>query len=78
MEINVAGKSYLIKPLEHETDKVLSTRLWFIIKQNPENDIDLQEAEKWSILWYYMTYYKCRYDVKIETKVKELTKNLYV
>lgn len=78
MEINVSGKSYLVKPLEHETDKVLSTRIWFIIKQNPENDIDFQEAELWSAIWYYMTYYKCRYDEKIESKVKELSRNLYV
>ena len=79
MEINVAGKSYSIKALEHETDKTLSTRLWFIIKQNPENDIDFQETEKWSILWYYMTYFKCRYDDKIETRVKDTgQKHIYL
>lgn len=78
MEIHVNGRSYLVKPLEQETEKVLSTRLWFIIKQNPESDIDFQEAEKWSILWYYMTYYKCRYGSQLEARVNELAKNLYI
>ena len=56
MEIQVSGKSYIINPLENETDRILSTRGWFIIKQDPKNDIDFQEAEKWSIIWYYMKY----------------------
>lgn len=78
MEIHVSGRSYLVKPLEHESDKILSTRAWFIIKQNPENDIDFQEAERLSAIWYYMTYLKCRYDEKIENKINMLTKYLYV
>jgi len=78
MEIHVNGKSYLINPLEHETDKVLASRLWFIIKQNPETDIDFQEAEKLSVMWYYMTYFKCAYHPDIEEKIKQISKNLYI
>ena len=77
LEIQVNGRSYQVQPLEHETDKVLSSILWFIIKQNPENDIDFQEAEKWSIVWYYMHYFNCQYPKEVEDKVTEMSKYLY-
>ena len=78
MEIQVNGKAYFVSNLEQETNKVLSSRLWFIIKQNPQNDIEFQEAEKWSIIWYYMTYYKCQYLPEIEQKVLKMSQFLYV
>lgn len=77
MEIHVNGRSYIVKSLEEETDKILSSRIWFIIKQNPETDIDFEEAQRWSVFWYYMTYYKCRYSREIEDHVHNLEKKLY-
>jgi len=60
MEIHVNGRSYIIDKLEHETDRILSTRIWFIISCNPTTDIDFIDAEKRSIIWYYETYYKMK------------------
>ena len=77
IEIHVNGRSYMIKRLEQETDQVLSTRLWFIIKQGPENEIDFLEAERLSKVWYYMKYYGCRYSQELETRVDCLSKLLY-
>ena len=77
MEIHVNGKSYIIEPLEQETDKVLASRIWFIIKQNPENEVDFLEAERLSIIWYYSYYYKCRYPSVIQNKVDRISGILY-
>lgn len=77
MEIHVNGRSYIIRPLEKETDKVLASRIWFIIKQNPENEVDFLEAERLSIIWYYSHYYKCHYPKEVQDKVNRLVQVLY-
>ena len=77
MEIHVNGRSYIIDKLERETDEILSTRIWFIIKQNPTNDVDFIDAEKWSTAWYYKTYYKCTYMPEVEEKIANISKLLY-
>lgn len=77
MEICVNGKSYIVNKIENETDKLLASRIWFIIKQNPTNEIDFLEAEKNSIVWYYMKYYNCIYEHNLQNKINKLVENLY-
>ena len=75
--IQVDHVTYVLPRLIDEVNDNLQ-RLWFIIKQRPQNDVEFNYAEYLSRYWYYMTFYECNYPATIEKRVKDVEKYLYI
>lgn len=69
MNINTNHKCYFIKDKNLLNNENLSKKLWFIINQQPKNDIEYHNIYNISNIYYNMLVYKCKYNVKVEKKI---------
>lgn len=77
MDITYKAYSYFIERIENETDEALSERAWFIIKQDPKNCNEFQQAVIMSKYWFYIRKFDCKYAEAIMQKIDTLEANMY-
>ena len=70
------GISYDLSKQEFESDSVFYQRMWFIVNQEPKNEIELETAIHLSILWANMKYLNCYYGKSIKDKIRQLEKKI--
>ncbi len=70
------GLLYIIPYLPYECDDVYYQRAWFVVKQQPNNEKEFNEAIYLSKLWCNIKYLDCTYDDDIMNKIKKLEDNI--
>ena len=77
MEIEYQGISYTVDKLPYESDDSFYDRMWFIVKQEPKNNKEMERAKYLSEIWYNYKFNKCIYNNNIMKTIKNLDRNFY-
>jgi hypothetical protein len=63
---------YLIDKKENETLNYYNTKMDFIVKCNPKTEKEIEEIEKYAIIYSNMINLGCKYSEQINNKIKSL------
>ena len=74
MIITYKGVSYKINKHEFEPDDIFNERMWFVAKQEPKSNKEMEEAIYYSTIWSNIKFLNCEYNSDILHKINEIQK----
>ena len=77
MIINIQHNTYTLEKDPYESDDVFYKRFWFIVSQEPKNDIEFKKYLDYSYIWINIHYHNLTYDKSIMKHIETYSNNLY-
>lgn len=78
MIITIGHNIYTLDKDTYESDDIFYKRLWFIISQEPKNEIEFKKFVDYSYIWINIHYHSLTYDKSIMEHIKTYSNNLNI
>ena len=77
MIITIQNRLYTFEKDPYESNDIFYNRIWFIVSQEPKNQIELNKYIDYSYIWINITFKHLTYDKIIMDNIKTYSDNLH-